>query len=122
MFTQNKHLELKRSKFPAAYSFIQLTHVQEYTLTLTGIFRPAILRRITIVVKVKKKQQVEELRINNHLISNEVCQWLFWCVKAENLNGTFKKQLVLNEWREKIEQMNSDEKLDDYFHNNVNST
>lgn len=39
----------------AAYSFTQLTHVQECTSTLAGIFRSAILRGITMVVNLKKK-------------------------------------------------------------------
>lgn len=50
-----------------AYSLIQLTHMQERTLTLTGIFRSANLRAITVVIvkvknkhKKKKKQKVEE--------------------------------------------------------------
>lgn len=45
----------------AAYSFLQLTHVQECTLTVTGIFRLAILRSIAIVVNLKRKTMWKSL-------------------------------------------------------------
>lgn len=57
--TQNKQDEATRVSGccdNASYSFIQLTHVRERTLTLTGIFRSTILRGITIVVKVEEKK------------------------------------------------------------------
>lgn len=63
-----------------------------------------------------------ELRINKVLMSNEVRQWLLWCVRAESPERTFHEKPLPNGWREEMEYMHSDEKTYEHFQHHVNGT